>query len=77
MHVPGVTTTRLYLALAAVCALSGDVPGIVTGLLILGVVAARLLAIRHDSLRADVPVATSLASRVPSLPTAAPGTSAA
>jgi hypothetical protein len=48
MSIPGVTTTRLQLAMAALCGLSGGVAGVAIGLLILTVVGARLLVMRHD-----------------------------
>lgn len=47
MKIPGVTTTRLHLALAAVCALSSTLLGLTTALLIVLVLASRLLLRHH------------------------------
>ena len=49
MRIPGVTTTRLHLVLAALCALSGTLAGLATAMVLLLVVGARLLAIRHQA----------------------------
>jgi hypothetical protein len=49
MRIPGVTTTRLHLVLAALCALSGTVTGLATAMLFLLVLAARGMAIRHQA----------------------------
>jgi hypothetical protein len=72
MSIPGVTTTRLQLAMAALCGLSGDVAGIAIGLLILTVVCARLLVIRHDQVcRRVAPSTPSVAGVTPLLDVAA------
>jgi hypothetical protein len=44
MKIPGLTTTRLHLALAALCALTESVEGLVIALLLIAVGSARLVA---------------------------------
>jgi len=48
MRIPGVTTTRLHLVMAALCALSGTLAGLATAMVLLLLVGARLIAIRHQ-----------------------------
>jgi hypothetical protein len=70
MKIPGLSTTRLHLLLAALCALSHSTGGWITMTLLLGVTVARLAIQRHhDTLphtagasgSTDVPSIVSLA----------------
>jgi hypothetical protein len=65
MTIPGLTTTRLLLALAVLCAATGSVPGAGAALLIVAVAAVRGLARAHDLAPSDsrMPV-TSVGTRL-------------
>ncbi len=51
MHVPGLTTTRLHLALAVLCAATLSPAGVATAAAIVAVLALRLLAQHHQGLQ--------------------------
>jgi hypothetical protein len=59
MHVPGLTTTRLHLVLAVLCAASLTATGLAAAAAILGVAGLRLLAQHHQGLQGAHQGATS------------------
>jgi predicted lysophospholipase L1 biosynthesis ABC-type transport system permease subunit len=67
MKIPGLTTTRVHLVLAVMCATTGTVAGAVTAGAVLAVLCGRLLLIRHHR-------AQSLSALIPSI-TRAPAVS--
>jgi hypothetical protein len=70
VKIPGLTTTRIHLLLAALCALSQSVEGWTTVVLLLAVTAARIWA-RHRHAPHPGPLAAHVGVVVPSTPVSA------
>jgi hypothetical protein len=68
MDIPGLTTTRLLLALAVLCAATGSLQGLGAALLIVAVGVGRLLARGHVQGRMPVaPMGTGLTVTAPAI----------